>query len=91
MFTSINWELLKFIFMGLIGGFTFIMIKAKGWDEFKEFTTVRRVIVGGIAGFLYYFVYSEWDFPNIVMSFVSGYMGTDFIEGLINKLKPKKE
>lgn len=82
-------EMLQFIFMGLCGGFTFVLMKAEGWTDLKQFKMVRRILIGAVVGFLYFFLYSEHNFPNMVMSFVSGYMGTDFIESLIKKARKK--
>lgn len=81
---------MHFSFMGLLGGITYILVWAKTWNDVKQFTSVKRMILGGIIGFVYFFLYSQRDFPNTIMSWVAGYMGTDFIEALIDRLMPKE-
>lgn len=82
--------IIYFVVLGLFGGFARVLIWSKSWEEVKQYSSVRHIILGGIIGFLYQFLYSEHAFPNFVMSFVAGYMGTDFIEGLIEKFKKKE-
>jgi len=69
-----------FIIMGFLGGLAHALIISKKWEDLKKFTTARRVIIGAIVGFLYFFMWSEWNFPNAIMAWVSGYWGTTFIE-----------
>lgn len=80
---------LNFVFMGFLGGLAYVLINSKKWKDLKEFKSFRRYLLGAITGFLYYNLYSSWNWPNIIMSFVTGYMGTTFIESLIERLKPK--
>lgn len=79
--------LICFTIMGFLGGVTYSLLSAKSWEELKTFHYSRRMILGAIIGFLYNFLYSDYSFPNFIMSFVSGYMGTDFIAALIEKLR----
>ena len=81
--------LLYFSIMGFLGGVTYCLVSAKSWEELKTFHYSRRMILGAIIGFLYSFLHSDYNFPNFVMAFISGYAGTDFIQALIDKLKPK--
>ena len=83
-------ELIHFIGMGFLGGISYILINADGWDSFKAFTSIRHLLVSLIVGFLYYQLYSDWNFPNQVMSFVSAYMGPSFVQGLVKRLSEKK-
>jgi len=77
-----------FSFMGFLGGLAHALIISKRWKDLKKFTTVRRVIIGAIVGFLYFFMWSEWTFPNAIMAFVSGYWGVTFLEELAERFKP---
>ncbi len=79
-------EILFFVFLSLLGGIAYVLIDADKWDDLKSFNTVRHILISLIVGVIYYNLYSEWDFPNLVMSFVSGYMGPTFIQGLLKKL-----
>jgi len=80
-----------FTVLGLLGGCAWVLNWAKGWEELKSFEATRRIILGGIIGFLYNFLHSDYSFPNSVMAFVAGYMGTDFIAGLLERFKKKPE
>ena len=46
--------IIQFIVMGFLGGLTFVLIKAKGWEDVKKFSMIRRLIIGGICGLLYW-------------------------------------
>ena len=82
--------ILRFILMALLGGLAYVLINAEKWEDLKSFNTVRHILISLIVGVVYYYLYSDWDFPNIVMSFVSGYMGPSFIQGLIKKLRKEE-
>jgi len=79
-------EFVVFIFLGLLGGFTYILVEvAKKWGDLLTFSAFRRYTIGVIVGYLYHIGYSTWSLPNSLMCFVSGYMGTHFIESLIRR------
>lgn len=81
--------LVTYILMGLLGGSTDVIINASGWDDLKTFSAFRRTVIGAVVGFIYMFLHTDYGFPNFVMTFVAGYAGTDFIQGLAEKLKKK--
>lgn len=80
-------QIIWFIFLGLLGGVTYIFINSDSIDDLITFEAFKKYIVGGIAGLLYFILYSDYGFPNSIMCFVSGYSGTSFIKGLIDKLR----
>ncbi len=78
-------QIIWFVLLGLIGGATYVLMHSDDWEDLTRFGAFKRVVIGGIVGGLYFFLYSEHNFPNMAMTFVSGYMGTDFIERLVKK------
>ena len=78
-------EILWFILFGAIGGTAYVFMVAEKWEEFREFNSQKRIILGGIVGFIYFYMHSDWGYPNAVMTIVSGYMGPTFIDQLIEK------
>jgi len=84
-------EIIRFTFMGLLGGFSYVLLNSDGWDSLTSFTSIRHLMVSLIVGFLYYHLYSEWNFPNQVMSFVSAYMGPSFVQSLVKRLSGTSE
>jgi len=76
-----------FILVGALGGLTYVFMVADDWKAFTEFGSQKRVILGGIVGFIYFYLHSDWGYPNAVMTWVSGYMGPTFVDHLIEKLK----
>lgn len=84
-------EFLLFVLLGLLGGFTFILVeKAEKWEDLVTFFAFKRYVLGGIVGFLYHLGYSDWSLPDGLMCFVSGYMGTHFIEALVRRYEERK-
>lgn len=82
-------QIIYFIVLGLAGGLAYVFMHSDDWEDFTKFDASKRVILGGIIGGVYWILYSEHNFPNMAMTFVSGYMGTDFIEKLVQKLQPE--
>lgn len=81
--------MIVFAVLGTLGAVAHVLIDASSWDDVKKFSSFKTILIGMIVGVLYLFLYSDHNFPNSVMTFVAGYMGTDFIEGLIDKMKKK--
>ena len=81
-----------FTFLGLLGGFTYIIMEvAKKWSDLVTFAAFRRYIIGAIVGYLYFMGYSSWDLPNSIMCCVAGYSGTHFIESLVRRYEAIKQ
>ena len=79
-------EVVVFVFLGLLGGFTYILVEvAKKWEDLLTFSAFRRYAIGAIVGYLYHIGYSTWNLPNSLMCWVSGYMGTHFIESMVRR------
>ena len=87
MFTGSIGEACWFVMLGLLGGVAYVIINSDSWGDLSTFASCKRYIVGAISGFLYQILYSDYNFPNSVMCFVAGYMGTTFIEGLTKRLQ----
>lgn len=83
-------HVLYFMFLGLLGGVTYVIINIDGWEGLTSFDSCKRYVIGIIVGFLYDGLYSDYNFPNFIMCWVAGYMGISFIEGLINKFTEKE-
>jgi len=76
---------LRFAFMGFLGGIAYILV----WKILDKYEIARHTILGAIVGYVYHFMHAEHGYPNLVMAFVSGYFGVDFIEALIERLRKK--
>ena len=76
-------QIIWFIFLGLLGGITHILIESKSFPDLIKFDALKTYLISGIVGFLYNFLYSDYNFPNFIMCWVAGYMGTDFIKKLL--------
>ena len=71
---------------GLIGGLLHLIVSTKKLEDLKQYQNWKVLIIGAIIGYMYYFLHSDYNFPNGVMSIVAGYMGQDFIVKIIEKL-----
>jgi len=83
----IDITVILFIVNGLIGAFLSTLFWAKELNYLKTFDALRNIIVGAIAGYIYYLMHSEYNFPNGLMSLVFGYFGKDLIEAVFEKFK----
>lgn len=80
--------ILSFVLMAVLGGACFVLVSAKKWADLKTFRSARHILVSLIVGVLYFQLYSGYSFPNLVMSFVSGYMGPSFLQQIVERFKP---
>jgi len=77
----------EFVVLGFLGGCANVLLWAQSYADLKAFKSARQIAIGAIVGFVYSFLHTNYGFPDFVMSFVAGYMGTDFLQGLIERFK----
>lgn len=75
-----------FIVMALMGALAYIYFYSVTDKKLRE----RHLVLSVIAGFIYYILYSEHNFPNTIMCIVTGWFAPDFVEGIMKKYKEKK-
>lgn len=80
----------NFIVLGLLGALVYVILWSKTYADLLSYSSFRHVIVGSVVGYVYSILYSDYGFPDFIMCFVAGYMGPDFIEALIEKMRPTK-
>jgi len=74
---------------GLVGAFLATLFWSKSAKDLVSYEGVRNYVVGLISGYIYYLLYSEYNFPNALMCIVFGYFGKDVIETFFERLRPK--
>jgi hypothetical protein len=79
-------EVLVFIVLGAIGGLAYILVNTNSLEEALQYKYMKHIVLGGIAGLIYYFLYTGYSFPDGVMAIVSGYASSDFIPALARRL-----
>ena len=82
-------DIVGFIISGALGALLYLLCWTKSTSELKDYNNYKRLFIGALIGYLYFFLHSDYNFPNGVMSFVAGYMGTDFIESFVSRFKKK--
>lgn len=86
---------LAFAAMGLVGGLLYVLIWAKKASDIISFESLRHLAVAFVAGLIYFFLHSDFNFPNGVMAAVIGYFGPDLISAFFEQLRarilPKEE
>jgi hypothetical protein len=82
-------DIVGFIISGVLGALLYLLCWTKSASELKDYNNYKRLFIGALIGYIYFFLHSDYNFPNGVMSFVAGYMGTDFIESLIARFKKR--
>jgi len=83
-------RVLWFIILGFIGGFGSVLVNSDSWDDLRKYEAFRKYMIGAFVGFLYFYAYSDHNFPNALMCCLAGYSGTDFIQKLIERTQPKQ-
>jgi len=80
-------DILLFVFHGFLGALLSMMLWSKSYRDLYDYAAIRSYVVGAIVGYIYYYLYSEYAFPNAVMCIVAGYFGQDFVEALLSRFK----
>ena len=70
------------------------LIGAVGFIYFYSVTEknkrIRHLVLAGLAGYIYFNLYSTHNFPNTIMALIVGWFAPDFVEGIMRKYKEKK-
>ena len=82
-------SIIIFTINGLLGGLVCALLHAKSFNEILTYTSIRAIILGAIAGYIYYYMFTEWNFPNSIMAFIFGYSFKDMFESLYVKYREK--
>jgi flagellar biosynthesis protein FliR len=72
--------LIHFILLGAVGGALRLLLHTDTLMGALSYANSKWVLVGAISGLAYYFLYSDYNFPNSFMALVTGYAGADIIE-----------
>jgi ABC-type spermidine/putrescine transport system permease subunit II len=79
-------QLINFIALGALGGLLRLLLHTDTLMEALTYANSKWVLVGAISGLSYYFLYSDYGFPNSFMAIVVGYTGADIIEAGSKKI-----
>jgi len=74
-----------FIVNAVIGGVAYVFFHSIG----DRNLIIRHLILAGIAGYVYWNLYSNYNLPNAFVSLIVGWFAPDFIQAIMEKYKPK--
>jgi hypothetical protein len=57
--------------------------------DLTKFCALRNYVVGAIGGYIYYYLHSDYNFPNGFIAIVFGYFSKDIIESLFERMKKR--
>ena len=87
-------EAILFTLHGLLGAFIAVLMRAYSWRYLKTWSAIKYCLLGAIAGYIYWWLHSDYNFPNAVMTIVVGYFAKTFLEDLFQRLyslvKPRR-
>ena len=66
--------------LGALGGLLRVLLHTESLSEALVYANSKWVLVGAITGLAYYFLYTDYGFPNSFMAIIVGYTGADFID-----------
>jgi len=72
--------LISFIVLGALGGLLRVLLHTESLSEALTYANSKWVLVGAITGLAYFYLYTDYSFPNHLMALIAGYSGADFIE-----------
>jgi hypothetical protein len=80
-------ELISFTILGALGGLLHVLVHTSSLREAIQYNSSKWIIIGAISGLAYYFLHTDYSFPNHFMAIVVGYSGADFIVAAANRIK----
>jgi len=82
------YPVLNYALCGLIGSALYILSAKLLWDQDPKWyiAAIRRLIAGPIIGVVIYIL----NIPDSLTAITAGYVGIDWIEGILNKSGPSK-
>ena len=81
-------EVLLFTLHGLLGAALAVLVKAYSWRYLKTWPAIKYYLLGLASGYIYWWLHSEYSFPNAFASIAAGYFSSDFILSVMDRLKP---
>jgi len=79
-------EIGLFMAHGLLGGVLWLFVN---WQWTKK-AIAQHTIVSALAGYLYWVLYSDYNFPNRLIAIMCGYFSVDFVKQIISFFGGKK-
>jgi len=83
---DIPWILTHGLF-ALIGAIGYIFF----WRIKEIYEAGRHMVLAIVAGIIYALLRTEYGFPNLLVTIIVGWFAPDFIESIIERVKPKEE
>lgn len=79
--------IILYILHGILGSLLHTLVWATKAEDLKEFESIKRYVIGGLAGYIYYLLVSSYAFPDSFMAIVFGYFSEDVIESIMERFK----
>jgi len=77
---------LWYVLMGLLGGLGYVVF----YSVTEKHKIFRHLFLAGMSGYIYFFLHSEYAFPDTVMAIVVGWFAPDFIQAVMDKYRKLK-
>jgi len=84
-------DLILFIVNGMIGAILNVLMWSKSFKDLKSFKSFKIIIIGALAGYIYWWAHSEYNIPNGLLCIMAGYTAEDFFEWLLEKMPWSKK
>jgi hypothetical protein len=76
-----------FTILGALGGVLHVLVHTSSLKEALQYNNSKWVLIGAISGLAYYFLHTDYSFPNHFMAIVVGYSGADFIVAAVARVR----
>jgi len=80
-------EIGLFMAHGLLGGVLWLLVN---WQWSKK-AIAQHTIVSAMAGYLYWILYSDYNFPNRLIAIMCGYFSVDFVKQIVEFFGKRKK
>ena len=74
--------LFEFVVLGVLGGVTRALIQARRLADLGRFSIAKAILLGPVAGTLYFYMYMDWGAPNHAITFFFSYAFVDIVDRL---------
>jgi len=60
------------------------------WEEYDRKKAGRHLVLAGIGGIIYTILRQEYGYPDLIMTIVVGWWAPDFVQSIMERLRPEK-
>ena len=85
---SLDMSIVLFILNGVVGALIHALWWAKKPEDMTSWEAIKSILIGGLAGYIYWWGYISHGLPDGLMAIIVGYCARDFMDWVVERFAP---